>query len=84
MLTKSPISLLGLFSLALQAIPQVASAPHQVSFDQFLTTVKATIFPLWKRSAVDNERSFDEMKAHILDMYSGVGSVAHSFLLDGR
>ena len=84
MLANSPISLLGLFSLALRALPQVASAPHQVPFDQFLATVKAASFSQWKHGAVDNEPSFNQMKAHILDMYSGVGSVAHSFLLDGR
>ncbi|EDR02747.1 uncharacterized protein LACBIDRAFT_307948 [Laccaria bicolor S238N-H82] len=84
MLANSPISLLGLFSLALQAIPQVASAPYQVTFDQFLATVKAASFPQWKDSAVDDEQSFAQIKAHILDMYSGVGNVAHSFLHDGR
>lgn len=80
---NSPISLLDLFSLALQAIHQVASAQHQV---QFLTTVKAASFPRWKHSAVEDvdEQSFNQIKAHILDMYSGVGNVAHSFLHDDR
>ncbi|KIJ97736.1 hypothetical protein K443DRAFT_123962 [Laccaria amethystina LaAM-08-1] len=84
MLTNSPIFFLGLFALALQAIPRVASAPVQVPFGQFLATVRAANFQQWRHSAVDSEASFNQMKAHVLDIYSGVGTVKHSFLHDGR
>jgi hypothetical protein len=84
MLFSSPISLLELFVLALPAISQAASVASQVSFDQFLATVTAADFQRWQHTAVNSESSFSQMKAHILDMYSGVGSVSHSFVLDDR
>ena len=84
MLFTSPISLLELFVLALQAIPQAASATPQVAFDQFLATVTAADFQRWQHTAVNSESSLDQMKAHIFDMYSGVGSISHSFVLDNR
>lgn len=76
--------MLELFVLALQAIPQAASATPQVTFDQFLATVTAADFQRWQHTAVNSESSFEQMKAHVLDMYSGVGSVSRSFVLDNR
>lgn len=84
MLFSSPISLLELFVLALQAIPHAASAAPPVLFDQFLARVTAADFQQWHHTVVNSESSFSQMKAHILDMYSGVSSVTHSFVLDGR
>ena len=59
----------------------LASAPLQVPLDQFLSTVKAANVQQWRQSAVDSEVSFNQMKAHIFDMYNGV---KHSFLFNGR
>jgi hypothetical protein len=56
-----------------------------IKFSDFLAQVNKATYSEWAHTAVSGESAFDEMKKHILTMYSGVTNAdkVTSFFLDG-
>jgi hypothetical protein len=70
----------GLLTLSLPLIR--AQTEPFIPFDTFLQGVQDATYEQWKGTAVESSAAFDSIKAHILSMYNGIGTISNTFILD--
>ena len=82
MLFINLLPLTGLLTLALPLIR--AQNDSFIPFDVFLQGVQDATHAQWNAAAVESSTAFDEIKAHILSMYNGIGNISNTFVLDAE
>ena len=82
MLFVNLLPLTGLLTLVLPLIR--AQNDSFIPFDVFLQGVEDATYAQWNATAVESSAAFDEIKAHILSMYNGIGNISNTFVLDAE
>jgi hypothetical protein len=79
MIFTNLLPLTGLLTLALPLIR--AQNDSFIPFDVFLQGVQDATYAEWNATAVESSDAFDEIQAHILSMYNGIGDISNTFVL---
>jgi len=82
MIFTSLLPSVGFLTLALPSI-RAQNNPF-IPFDTFLKGVQDATYAQWKGTAIESPAAFDEIKAHILSMYDGIGKIRNTFVLDAE
>jgi len=70
----------GLLTLSLP-LTRAQTEPF-IPFNTFLQGVRDATYAQWRDTAVESPAAFDAIKAHILSMYNGIGTISNTFILD--